>query len=606
MKQRKIQISIRAVAIALLCAYSVGKTYAQTPVLVLPPHPDNTAWYLSSSGSGTSPIMGMNTAMIAYGNTTTPSSIVASVYNDNTAAPTTLYLRDDNWGGGVTASIALNTTVSSTPDVIIGNYDPGVGGGTGSCASYCSSGCYAQTDFLVAVAYVNGSGDAQVDFFHVVDDGFTTFSVACIGSDMINPGAYVPHTVHIDVLAEAGNTTITGFPFCDRFAVAFDDYSTPTSPNIYVAEGSLNTQMIATEVQINPTSSSTYGFAPDVALVQRKHHGTIPPLHDEALVTYVDAGGNTLYYEDYDFTIPPSTLTTSTLDNGTNSYNIQSPRIDAFDDFSHYNPGTIANYKVVAQVQNTSTPSRAEVRNYDDLLGTGGTYYWASSSIIDLTGYGYPTRSTYNSYSPTVAIWGQQLFFVTHYMDYPSLSAPANNGLFMEPVDLANSSSPFNNYYYWVNGQEVSGGGGYTPPPGVEASGMHASAVACAPNQVGNPYPIYTWAENVPGSGYSVLYKYPQSNLFDFRTAPSSVATATGSNWQLYPNPATDELHVQTAEAGSATAYCITDMAGRELAHGDITTTTTTIPTGILAAGTYVLQLYNGKVDAGKTLFVKE
>jgi len=578
-----------AIAIALLCACWAGKSTAQ-PTLDLPINPDYP-WYHSAGSSN--PIIGLNTALISFGNYTNAYGLAASVYNDGSAAGTTISVMDNIGDAGAGA---LHTTAASTPDVIIGNWD--------GSSSWCSS-CAVTTDFLLAAAYVNGTGDVEIDYYHVYNPGTGsgTITVTYMSNTIFSSGTYVAHNVHIDVIANFGNTlTVPGLPLCDRFIVTFDDYTTPSAPVIWAAECSSNapsTSCISgggTPTLISPTTGTgSSGFAPDVAAVQRRGGG----IHDLALITYVDVGRNTLYYIECNFgaggtSTSPTVSAITTLDAGGSSSSISVPRIDAYDDYSHYASTGQANYKVAAQVLNTLTPARNEVRTYDDYFSE-----YTSSSVVDLTAW-YSTPSTYNSYAPTVACFVNQLFFVNHFLDYPS-SSP-NNALFMEPI-FCGGSGLVGSDYFWTNGM-VSG----TPPPaGITQSGNYASAVACSPN--GNADPIYTWAQDNGAHAthrYQVYYKFPQPYFTSFRHTPSGVATVAGKNWELYPNPASGELTVALSATGSATAYGITDMAGRELATGKITEATIAISTHTLAAGTYVLQLYKDGADAGRQLFVKE
>ena len=581
------KITTRAIAIALVCACFAGKSIAQS-TSVLPINFDQL-FYTSAQ-----PLSGLNTAMIAYGSTLSPGSLVASVYKDGTIPGTTIHLFDYNTSSPGGGTGTLNTTVASVPDVVIGNWDGSSGTGSGG---YCAGGCNVATDFLTAAAYVNGSGDVEVDFFHVNDPGTgggTSIGATLITYTVISAGTYHPQNVHIDVIADYGNTLPTGFAFCNNFTLTFDDFTTAGSPNIYIAEGNLNTQTVGIATSVNPTGVN--GFAPDVAGVQRMGGG----IHDVALLTYADVSGNMLYYQEYNFaTATAGSLIT--LDAGSTSTNIINPRIDAFDDYSHYN-SLRSNYTVVAQALNSTTGNN-EVRAYDDVYSA-----FTSSGVIDLTtspGYpGYPAAATYNSYAPTVACTPHSLYFVSHFTDY-GLSAPTD-ALFMEPIPTSSNSLAFGNYY-WVNGVRTlcCGGSSYAPPAGIDGYNTYANAVATAPNYMA-VWPVYTWVQHVAATpAYQVYYKIPAPGVFDFKPAPSSVATVAEQDWQLYPNPTADELGV-VLEPGAATAYSITDMTGRELRKGTITGTSATISTGTLAAGTYLLQLYKESADAGKKLFVKE
>ena len=141
-------------------------------------------------------------------------------------------------------------------------------------------------------------------------------------------------------------------------------------------------------------------------------------------------------------------------------------------------------------------------------------------------------------------------------------------------------------------------------PPAMDAYGTYASAV-CAPANYGDPYDnmtLITWAQ-LDGSSYDIKYKY-SGEPFAFRAAPGGVATVQACKWQVYPNPATDELVVSAASSGTTTVYAITDMGGRNLLHGSMQQQTGSIAVGTLPPGTYLVRL-DGDGSTWQSLFVK-
>ncbi len=114
-------------------------------------------------------------------------------------------------------------------------------------------------------------------------------------------------------------------------------------------------------------------------------------------------------------------------------------------------------------------------------------------------------------------------------------------------------------YCYWVNSSTSSGTG--TP---LDAASCHyANAVCAAPNNP-NSFVFYAWAFNNSGI-YDVDYKFPLP-AYDFRQSTSSVKNIQEHGWQVYPNPATNELIVNNmGSTDAANEYYVIDMAGRML-----------------------------------------
>ncbi len=545
------KIRTRAIAIALLCACFAGKAYAQ-PTLVVPSSTP-TVWVNSSTT-----ITSVNTSLLS---TFTVGGIYGVAYWDGSTAN----LKVNDQYGNSFAALSTGSTANGAPDIAI------------------ADNTYGADYYTVAAAYPTSSG-IEVDLYRLYDPGAGASLVSSPTATFTCSGN--PQTVHIDMIADFGNLSITGYPYCEYAVVTWND---ATTGDIYAAELDLSA---TSSGSITPTVVAS-GLAPDVAGIKR-NIGI--PVHDMALLTYTNASGTGVYYREWDITAN-SLSTPVALETGTTAITV--PRIDAIDDYNTNDPTVIgttnAYYKVVAQVYNSST-SLYEVHTYDNLLGAGTN--WASSSVVSSLPPGYPS-GPYNHYAPTVAMGGPPVggspttacdgthYKVAHFTDDGS----SHDILFMEPIDYTSSSalaSP--NDFYWVSQ--------YTP---TSTATNYANAITQSCNEtalnglVGWVYPRHT-------GGTTIYYKfafYPYS----FRPAPSSVGNLAAQKIQVYPNPATNELRVV---AGSeATAYSITDMAGRLLASGAMQQPATNINVAALEAGTYALQLYKDGNDAGSMLFVK-
>ena len=322
------------------------------------------------------------------------------------------------------------------------------------------------------------------------------------------------------------------------------------------------------------------------------------------LITFIDGTtNNTLYLRTWDFSTGFAVTGSTPIDVGssTNSNHMSNPRIDAFDDYTINNrSNSYAVFKIVAQIDSKNTGTTKVIRTYDNTqMG------WPCSSYTDLTAvagasvYSVVPVAHYNNYAPTVAVLSQT-FPVAHMMEYDA-GTPGSDIVFMEPVLSPVYNIFLLNDYYFVNSQPHPG----IAPPAMDAYGTYASAV-CAPANYGDPYDnmtLITWAQ-LDGSSYDIKYKY-SGEPFAFRPAPGGVATVQAGKWQVYPNPATDELVVSASNSKATTAYAITDMGGRSLLQGSWQQQTGSIAVCTLPPGTYLLRL-DGSGSTWQSLFVKK
>ena len=561
MKQIKQYLkNIKACIIAafILCC-AVSGAYAQT--LMQPTGSDNY-WY--SSAGGAYPIIGLNSAMIAY-DALSLKYLFASAYFDQSGTETISVIAPFAMSGSP-YTLFPSSTIASVPDVIIGDY------GTGG------------NQWVVAVAYVVNTPKVVVDFFEIHLTSGVLGSTGSLGTAYTS-GTYVPHTVHLDAIADVRYAP-NGLAYCDSFVVTWDDFTNAT-PDVYAALGRLSTHALTTEKKINPSGVS--GYAPDVAAVLTNTVSPVP----QADITYLDAGGTKLYLAFWDCN---TTVTVSpvTLDDGTHSSTaIAKPRIDAYDDYNFNYLSSLVDYEVVAEVANSSSVL-SEVRTYNNQT-TVLPYFWSSTNgIVDISvipAYSVtPGPGPYNEYAPTVA-FGPFDYLVSHFMEY----AASSDVLFMEPIKISSYNTLEGNKYYWVNSST-------NPPTSVDAYSTYASAVS-APGNIQSNYSLYTWAL-FNGSSYRVYYKVNTGWPMSFRHMPTAVTNIQAATWQVYPNPAANMLIVKNA-TNAATDYSIMDVAGRTLLKGSLQCSNTNIDVSTLAAGTYVLKVYRQGADAGNELFVK-
>ena len=240
--------------------------------------------------------------------------------------------------------------------------------------------------------------------------------------------------------------------------------------------------------------------------------------------------------------------------------------------------------------------SNTRVYTYDNILGAG-TYYDASTPI-DLSSLSlvlYPSAGPYNFYAPTVAIGQPTYYSVMSFLEYS-----ANNDiLFMEPINSTGSTVTVSNKCYWVDNDAGS-------LTGIDAASCnYANSVSAPANDI-QLASIYAWAF-YDGSNDNVDYKLTNAT-YSFKEAPSGTATINvfEHGWQVFPNPATNELTVNSAAGVNADMkYQVMDMAGRTALTGSIQGRSQQIDVSMLAAGTYILKMYKGESDDGHAVFVK-
>ena len=483
----------------------------------------------------------------------------------------------NNTGGGVVFTdacsgytVQINYPISTTimqwsPDIIVGN---------------CSD--YPSTDYMVAAAFVNNSGVGEIDYYRVHYTSSSTFTVTASGSTLIN-SAYQPMTIHLDILGEFGSTSATGLPWCNAFVVTWDDVF--GGGNIYAQKATVfpHPTTISSGVMIN--ASGTTGYAPDVAYIQRSGTSGVDEI---AMITWTD--GATLYYNEW--TVGTGVGTPISLLSGSLA-TIDMPRIDAPDDYSINSPTPfpyplpgISINKIVAEIG-------GDVYTFDTYMG--GTGNWVSSIVVP-PAHGSPHRSPTVAYGPN----GGTQYAVSHYSN-----TSTNDYVYMEPIDwslptgLAAAPSTALDYFL-VNSSAIASG------VGVGFNFQNAISTPC-----NNPSDrtLVAWAKfNGTTTDYDVYYKltdYGGTNGYSFReSAPVAITNAVTEKWDIYPNPATTTLIINSPEADAR--YELIDMLGRNVGNGAITTRLQSIDIGQLGAGTYILNTYTHDVRSYHSVFVKK
>jgi len=564
-----------AIALFLSLAYS-GVVYGQTLVPSSSANPDTTWFSPVACPSTPGYIQGINTAMIdfldagpnfTYGLGTLA---VCDYYGNATSGG--VAFTDIN--SGYTVQIDYCNTggyMAGRPDIIVGNDITRPG-----------------RDYRVAAAYINSSDLPQIDYYlvHYIYPGF--FTVSFLGSTTFS-SSYAPSiTVHLDMIADFGNTTATGLPWCDTFVVTWDANITTGTPKLWTAMLTLSASPgTAIPYSLPPAVTIGAGTFPDVAGIQRTVGAcaTCPSNIDNiGLYTYTDATQGNLYYVEYDFTLG-SLSTVVRLKGPVTNYTIDVPRIDAPDDFNINSPSILflSYYKVVADVSGVSM-------TFDNIIGYGGT--------LDA---GYMGSGSDVPYSPTVAFGSNNStqYVVSHYENEYGSGTP---NVFMEPINwmsphIIPDYSPYPYLYqdyFQINQTAIS-----------YISGGYNNSIS-TPCNLPSDKTLNAW---VWGATSTVYYKTSDygslPNGFTYRHAnTNAVVPVVNQVWQVYPNPATSNLNV--SNPGDAGSYEITDMLGRILLSGNLPNGLKNIDISALPYGSYIINNYFENSESKHSSFVKE
>jgi hypothetical protein len=523
-------------------------------------------------------IAGINTAMINFNNRLAPNPVKGTLmgcayYGNGTAGG--VVFRDLASGFQVHKDFCTPPStvyVGNSPDIIIGN-----------------SAAFPATQFIAAVAYITVSGRPQIDYYTITYTTATTFAVVLSGSTGFS-NLYQSATIHLDVIAEAGNTLLTGYPWCDKFAIAWDDYSAwgPVAPDVYASLTSLNAPVPgipygATLGSVQPIGT---GYQPDVAGIQRLVGITVT---DFALVTFTSplfSPPQTWNTTDWDGTytlVPPPPITNYTC---LPAESINMPRIDAIDDYNFNTPSPLFSYyKAVAEGFSGATRSSWTT---DNILA-GGLYF--DNAAVGVLGT--------DQMSPTVAFGGNNgnEYQVCHY-NVNGVGSLAPQSVFMEAINQFLPGAIVGGDWYRVN---------FAPTDFVNGNFLNAISTPCndPTDQTLVAWSYFNTVAGVSQVYYKVTPYSPIPPNYAFRGANATGISNTAVNkWMLYPNPASTVLSV--GNPGNDGNYRITDVLGRTVHSGALPAGASGIDISRLLPGTYDIAMYNNEEQTHHERFVKQ
>ncbi len=588
------KINIFKTGLALFASLLMQCTAFAQPIVFIPASNPDIPWY--SDGTYISSI---NTAMIDYFDTIDHhwggiSTLIVSDYAGNGMCGGVVF-RDLVSGFTVQNIYTPGPFHMAKPDIIVGN-----------------DSINPLTDFRVAAAYSCSNlllltNQPQIDYYLVHYTGPGVFTVTFTGSTVFsgfstNVGAF---NVHIDIIAEAGNTAATGLPWCNKFVVTWDNFIMVGVSQIWAYGGRLNAPIIPMITPAAPAVLIGQGYQPDVAAIQRPVGAycaacTPGTIDDLGLLTYTDIWTTQLFYAEYDFTAGMACFGPIAVSNPIPA-GISMPRIDAPDDYTYNSPSTpfLSYYKVAAQIGVWPGVSSITFDNQTPfMIGANDASYYIASDI---------------PYSPTVAFGGNNhtQYQVSHYInEYAALGGVPN--VYMEPIDWmlpfvpnipAIFPIPFTRPYFQINFNPIL-------PNFVNGVNLNAISTPC-----NNPadQTLCTWSLFNITSGLSdVYYKTslynpsPGSNGYSYKhSKPALISNTTTPQWQVYPNPATVNIIVNNPSTQEG-HYEVTDLLGRTVLQGNLQPNMQSIDIKSLMPGSYIINMYQGGERAYNSVFVKQ
>lgn len=291
-----------------------------------------------------------------------------------------------------------------------------------------------------------------------------------------------------------------------------------------------------------------------------------------ARYAYVDPTTGELFTNTWDFTVGTGTLGTETSVDNPGAGIISNPRIDAYDQ-----PviGTVPSYEIVYNYYNGSGNNTQDVKHVSDINTTGeiATSYYNSGT----------STSNTDNFSPVVTCGPTNgLFSLAYANPDPSVDAVYVQNIAWTTSNLTVDGSG-NVYYYQANKNS-----GINAPVAISNDWVQP----CGPCTFA-PDEIYTcWFNATNGN---IECKSTNANPPAFKpTGVVKVKTVAGAGSILtYPNPATDELFINTGEK-TGDKYSIADINGHTVVNGMLDhSTISNIKVSGLPAGIYILTVSN-------------
>lgn len=442
--------------------------------------------------------------------------------------------------GGIITTTAVSNT-ASFPDIAIAD-----------------DTVYLGTRYTICFTFTR-SGQVNVQRYSVQNVGQTNFGVGDRPPVAVSRTGYDAKNSHIDLIADTIHK-VAGKPTYHKFVVTWNE----NDNTIWAATGTTRFPATYTSFMVDSLTGCANPF-PDVATAMDITTNT-----PYAYIVYNTSSGIKLASANISSTTPAftkSTLSSYVLPDALVPY--FSPRIEAMNIFD---PSvTTARYQVVTSEFNP-TSFEYDINSYNDLV-TG------ADNCTDLI-------NGYNHHFPVVAAGVGQ----TGYAGV-STSAVGNNY-----YTLGWKTNGSNNLSQYV---EATSGGRKLPTStyfninaGTAGSAGLPIALSSTTNTGDNILSV--WYD-----GTNIMYKIT-SNSSGYKPLINNNAEPLQS-FEIYPNPASDILHVK---GDGQLKYLITDITGRSLQEGDIQDEIVDIKN--LAAGCYIINITNDREYKQSIKFIKK
>jgi hypothetical protein len=491
----------------------------------------------------------VNADMYNYTNSFGTGHLLAIAYDDLSTNTVYAFVYDDRTGN-MTPPLTINN--SRHPDIVIGdNLFLGPGGGDYQVGIAVED--VISNQVVVYSANVLNAGTSSLQF---------VFATGLWGSGQFSGGQYPSENPHIDLIPNPG-TLINGMPQLNNYAVTWYN---PNTDIIYAMEGGSLNSAIAISFPISSfpgisIDNTNSRIQPDLACAYDLNTNS-----KMAYFVYLDNDKENIYQADWNITTS-NINTYSSMETAPNTnYFTAPPRIEAAN--VNYTNSPFTQWEAVAEFANS--PVEAHGYNYRG----GGVIVSNYATTTDHYNPAVCVGNGSNTYGTPTDVGN------TGYTAGWNIDTKELNAIYLD----INNASTVNAGYNQINSTSL----------GTYNFGQGHNLLALTNSSNNGEGLAAAWY-----NGSTISFKIC-GNSFAFK--PTNVNALKNPLLNIYPNPATDVLHIDGMDKGS---YTVTDMMGRQLLQGAIHTTKNTVDISTLAPGVYLLRVADGGTERN-VRFTKE
>lgn len=230
----------------------------------------------------------------------------------------------------------------------------------------------------------------------------------------------------------------------------------------------------------------------------------------------------------------------------------------------------------------------AEIHAYNDIvfgptimsLGSASNHF---KPVV--SGVGWDINAT------GVVTFGAKKFTVSYYTDDAAAFGNANGDYVSNFIDMSGGGLLTPDYYQVAT----------NPIRQIFTSKEPCIAISTSSNNGDDLLTVFY--DGWDGTDGEIRYKFMNGNTINYKNGTTGVSNLIGEKiFSISPNPATDNIKVGGVTNAS---YSITDITGKTVASGTVTTSTNSIAINQLAAGTYLI-LFTENGSRQQMKFVKQ